>query len=75
MLERCNVEPSGHVFVCLHDIGEGDIVEAKDLQEKELDPAICPYTVVSDLSLIAGKRSTKELIPGKVIRANDLVWK
>jgi flagella basal body P-ring formation protein FlgA/uncharacterized RDD family membrane protein YckC len=75
MLERGSIAASGRVFNCLHKIAEGEIVEVKDLKEAQLDPDTCPYTVVSDLSLIGGKRSTKELIPGKVIRANDLVWR
>ncbi len=75
MLERKSIEPSGHVFACSGKIAAGAVIEPRDLEEKQIDPATCPYTVVSDVGLIIGKRSTKELIPGKVIRASDLVWR
>ncbi|MBS2007150.1 MAG: RDD family protein [Cyanobacteria bacterium SZAS TMP-1] len=74
-LERRNIEQSGNVFVCVHDIPEGAVIGAADLRRERLAVNNCPYSVVSDLSLIVDKRSTKELKPGKVIRANDLVWR
>jgi flagella basal body P-ring formation protein FlgA/uncharacterized RDD family membrane protein YckC len=74
VLERRSIEPSGHVYICQRKIATAEIIEAKDIKEGQVDPAGCAYTVVSDNALIVGKRSTKELIPGKVIRANDLVW-
>jgi len=75
ILERDSIAPSGQVFVCTRAIGPGSLIAASDLKEDHVDPASCAYTVVSDQSLIVGKRSTKELVAGKMIRANDLVWK
>jgi flagella basal body P-ring formation protein FlgA/uncharacterized RDD family membrane protein YckC len=74
-LERRDIEQSGRVYLCRRPIPEGGTIESADLTAAEVNPSECPYTVVSDPTLIAGKSSTKELIPGKVIRANDLVWK
>ncbi len=31
LLERCNIEQSGHVYLCAHEIAAGEIVEAKDV--------------------------------------------
>jgi len=75
MLERRNISQSGRVFIPLQDIPEGSEIHAADLRAEQISTAECPYSVVSDMSLIVDKRSTKELKPGKVIRANDLVWR
>ncbi|MBU6454162.1 MAG: SAF domain-containing protein [Cyanobacteria bacterium REEB67] len=75
MLQRRNIAPSGRVYRSVDSIANNQIIEAKDLREEQIDPLACAYTMISAEKLIIGKRASKAIARGKIIRANDLLWK
>ena len=74
IFSAADVEQTGIAFKTVGKLPAGHVLQMSDLVRVSLNPQDTPYSTVSDVSLLVGKRLLASLGAGTVINAQHINW-